>query len=447
MTRRLMCGWPLSLWVLASPACLVVLLVLSNTWSMFGWRYGEWRAASAETHESLLMAGPVAATAASYYGGRLCGRRSLLCLAMAPRAGYHLALRHLVVLIAWFTTSHLLALLPLLAMTASTASAGRPYILEIASGLVGMAAVTAAGYCLGVAAGTPLVAPVAAVATFMFLQLGNGGSPAWSGIVPVYGMLPGPSEAENSALAGYRLLALSTLILAAIGIANVFMARRGAAGSPLRPTLGGLAAWLTLPVIFAVLPSVHAPAVIVPEQDSPYNCRRVEGVRVCVHRAHLDDLPALERMTASILDVIPDPPVQPSGVYDTDLRHVFTGKPNDPWLDVDPGRPLERAVPLDIASAVSGELACRPRLDSHRTELDERRDVTAAQLAAWIVLQTDYDPFLGYDSSTEGSNTRPANLRDYAGPFGDMTPSHVRTWVDAHRRQLATCTVPAEELP
>ncbi len=159
------------------------LLVLSHSIALDGWAYADWAAVSAETRQSLTLAGPWIAGCSAWVAGPLGSPSSALCPAGAARRGRGLVGAQLsrLCVVAWLGCAAGLA--PALVHAARSATYGGLSVWVVASSVTLICGFVALGYLVGVLLPRVAAAPVAAALAFAPVVLGPAEG---SVVVPVY---------------------------------------------------------------------------------------------------------------------------------------------------------------------------------------------------------------------------------------------------------------------
>ncbi|GAA2669707.1 MULTISPECIES: hypothetical protein [Actinosynnema] len=416
--RRL---WPLGPLPLVLPAAEIAAAVLMGVWGMLTWPYQEWVRTSAEFHQQLAFAGPIAAASATYLAGRLTAPDRVFALPVAPRAGRATALRLLGLLGTSCTIGYLIGLIPLVAVTASDAEHGAPHPLPVLTGVLGLWAAIAIGHLVGVLGRTALWAPLTCACAFAAVVAGTGGDEL-SALLPVLHVSPIAGRVESTPFVVYRI-AFFTVIAAASVVAAVAVSRLHRVGRrPLRALTP-----LLVPVLLAGPALVSTPALFSLERDAPRVCRVERGVEHCVHAAHGSRLPIVERATAAVLDAYGAPADEVRRVYDEALRWdalVADAEAGTPgahadvvWVVVQPASPTDHTG-QEVAALLSGLNACPAGAGE-----GDRVDLAFA-LSTWL----------------QGGPTSD-------GPLARLTDDELRAWITVNGERLGACALGVADLP
>lgn len=275
------------------PLGIVVLLVagvagsaLLQTADYWNWPYGDWVAASAETRQSLILAGPWLAGCCAWTAARFTTNRGILCPASAPRSGFPLVKAQLRVLIGWAVIGYLAGLAPVLIFTALKAEAGSLNWLVLAGSLAALSAFACFGFLLGCILPLTLAALSAVLFSYATMLWPEPLEP----VAPIFDYGVGAGYEENVGVAVFRLFFFLLVAACCIAASSWWLRQRT---SPM--TLASLSGVLLLglPVILGAAAVQQSPVLIRHEANPPAQCQFTDGVEVCIHAAKavlLDDV-------------------------------------------------------------------------------------------------------------------------------------------------------------
>lgn len=294
-------GWPLSRLTVAIPALLifvVALLAKDDVSDSLNLPYQIWVTTSAQFHEKLLLAGPIAAAAANFYAGRVDVPSRLFGQPWAPRSGSQNFLRHLREMSWAFCAAYTAGLAPLTCMTVIRSGAGGPNVLTMLSGLLGLVALVVIGYGVGIFARTSWTSPLVLVAVFILMQ-STTFNPTLRFVVPVTHSPPLLGEVESVAGTTYRI---SFFVAVACGL-GLLVARALARPRRLgKPSIVGMIVLAILAGAIAA-PILLQPRLIVGESDRPHSCSTVGKVQYCVHSGRSSQLSAMKAAAQSVFSI------------------------------------------------------------------------------------------------------------------------------------------------
>lgn len=421
---RSLTGWPLGRLAVLQPSVVIVGAVLLQTWPRLSWPYQEWIDTSQQFHEQLLLAGPIAAAAATYYAGRYAAPRRVASQPWAPRAGRPIALRHLRTLGFAFATSYLVGLLPLLVMTIVRAEAESPYLLTMLTGFAGLAAAIAVGYAVGVLSGTAWLTPLTLVAGFVTMQLAHTYD-AFAAVIPVTHVPAGLGRSESVPLTAYRLMFFVLLAATATMIAARALTRTRRLVPPAPQT----ACLIALIAVGVLTPVLTRPALLVVHSNQAEVCDRVGAVRVCVHEGHRSQLPAVANAAERMFTVAGGPPDWLRDVQDRALSNPTgdaAGVGTTSWVNLYPQESAAHYAADALAGVLSGFHSCSLASGVAADNVEIARQLRLALLGA-----------AGYANTSAAADTH----------FGNLSAAQLRDWISRNGDQVARCAVPMGRLP
>lgn len=447
--------WPLGWTTVLFPGAVIALLSWIGGRYITDQRYGIWVTTSAQFHESLTFAGPVAAAAGCFFGARLAARRSLLSLPISARTGLHTAVRHIIVVSAYCILGYVLGLIPVLVFTLRSATAGSLDVPVAATGIVAIMLAVAIGYAIGVAAKSIFVVPLSALVVFLLLQFPNLLSSGWAGAIPVQMIIPDAGQYENPTVVTYRIFFEIAAILAMVVVAGIIVHARPHYGR----TFPVVAA-VVVPLAILVVPVWYTPNLFSVETDAPMICRHTDqGVQVCVHAAHETDLAALTDTADVIFSSYGSIPGHAHAVYDRALGYSIPADRHGVLaVTVDPGPPSQSLGAQEIAFVLAGRTACSP--SSGDPETDEARVKFSDALSSWLSADSgtatpgssDTDAATVGDgpslpSAESGDSTQDAVAM---GMVDDKLTAHGRSdiqqFIVGHASAIASCSATLDQL-
>lgn len=417
--RRWPIAWPMPPLSMLLPAAAVAAAVGFGVLDLLDLPV-EWPRTSAAFHELLLLAGPIAATAAYFYCASLSGRHSLLALASAPRAGPPSVLRSFAVVLASMVAAYLVPLVPLAVHTAATATYGSFDVLAALAGPTGLALAVAVGCALGTVLSRPVLAPGVGVLVFLLFQLPNITLPAAAAFVPTLGSPVTVGVFENPAFVVYRLVTMG--VLAALVLGAAAMVARGARGRELVTLRSGIAALAA--TVLVAMPLVNPPNAVRADEAPPRVCEQVGTVDVCLHQGHRELLGQAVPVVRALVEAYGKPPVHLRAVYGSELL-LATAEPSTTTAPVTPYTtgPFEDLVADRVAYHLAGRTACLATDPSGLRYEEVAGRVNT--LATWLRRTAGLaDPRL------------PPAAGDFLGGAGT---AEVRAWIAEYERALATC--------
>ena len=215
--------WPLGPLPLLVSGVLVFGVVLSGTYGMLSWPWQEWARTSSQFMWQLAITGPIAASAATYYAGRVTPPSRIFAQRSSARPASAVMRRHLGLLLATVLGAYILGFVPLLVLTAINAQYGGPDGFVIFTGLCGLATATVLGYLIGVWSRTAVMASLSFV---LLLGVTMIGTTSLSALSPVPSHVATLSEHAAYPLLFYRLIFLGVVVLAATQISLALLKSR-----------------------------------------------------------------------------------------------------------------------------------------------------------------------------------------------------------------------------
>ncbi|WP_199430871.1 hypothetical protein [Qaidamihabitans albus] len=403
------------------PAIAITAVVAFGLVGLFD-RPVEWPRVSAAVHEQLLLAGPIAAMASYFYCSNLAGRRALLALPTAPRVGYVSVLRSFTLLLTWMLSAYLLPFVPLFVYMTATATYGSIDVFAALAGPTGMGLAVALGCALGTVLPYPVLAPAAAVLVFLLFQLPNVADPAAAAFVPTLGHPMALGHTENPVLVAYRLVAMLVLTAFALGLAGLVARRTQPSEFVSWRTAGALCAV----VLLLAVPLANPPRAVLAEDAPPKACRSVEGVEVCLHQGHQQMLETAVPIVRTLVEAYGSRPEYLAAAYESSLN-APDNKTTAEFTPYTTG-PLERSIALSVSGHLAGLGPCRTALSSGRISVHEYevRSAERYALATWLRQR----------ARVVAGEPVPASAGEF---FDGADTAQVRSWLAAHRQQLADC--------
>jgi hypothetical protein len=254
--------------------------------------YQLWATASASWHETLWPSDALLVCLAALIGATLFRRGSAVTLPLRPRVSPTAVAAHALPLGAWAVLGHAVGLLPLMASTARTATAGRLLAADVLIGVAGVLLLTTVGLALGAAARHWAIAPIGALLTFLVTALPN--SPTMRPVAllqPVQQWTAVPRFVPSPWTTAFTVNACLVGGLAAIVLGGYALNRTSV-------SRGMALGWAVAPLLLVVLAFAWRPEISVAATSTSAACGRAAGARVCLHRAYARSLPAALRVTA-----------------------------------------------------------------------------------------------------------------------------------------------------
>jgi hypothetical protein len=418
--RRLSVFWPLGYRPYAVAGLVVLGVTLLGTRQMLAWPYQEWPGTSALFHQRLDLAGPVAAFFGAYVSGRLTPPSRLFAQPRFARDHAQFILQNLLPLAAVTTAAYVAGLVPALVLTVKTATYGSLDLAVAATGLLGLQAYLVSGWLLGLLARTAFIAPVAFALAFAATLAGYSGD-TFAALAPVLHISPMLGFHEAGPLVTFRIAFLFILVVVGLLAANGILARRGF--DRRAPGLRHAALWL-LPVAFLVFGLVRTPALFAGDAELPSVCGDASGVQVCVHQGHRSQLAPLVSTVEPVLDRVGAQNLPFDRIVDRALRGPYV-RPDDShtfYYDLSPTLSIDSPM-SEIAGIAAGADACRSRFELN-ADNEQTRNM-------WMLARR-----------LAGDHKNGPDKR-----FGALSDAELRTWVTAHRQQVASCGVTGDILP
>lgn len=406
--------------------------VLLRSWSLTGWAYADWVAASATTRESLVFALPLAAAVAAWTSGRYLSTRSILCPSSASRSGREVVVAQLGLLGGAASLGWLAGNAPLLVWTAVNARAGGPDLLVMAGALTVLLAATAFGYLVGCVLPRFASITVAAASTLLGILAVDVWGPV---LAPVRLATPAAGQVENATVAVFRLLLLASVVAVLVAAAGRAVRERSVVR---RATTYAGVGLLLVPLAIGVVARESAPAAVQREPSPPARCTSVQGTPVCVHAAKAHLLDDLAGAVDRVLTAASAPPgaLGPAVVDDalgvqpdpaTTTLSLQTDQPD--WVGWAAG---------DLAGRLAGVPACGRRGDAYGDAAGPAQDQlsTSVAFARWIATAAGYTA-----PQLEGAPSSEAAARLQRLP--DAT---VLGLLRGHGAQLRQCNLPSSAI-
>lgn len=414
--------WPSGPWPVVVPALAIFLIVLSAASARWQLPYQDWSAISTEFMSQLFVVGPIAAAAAAYQSSRVLTPGRIFALRPGQRPVALVIARNLAPLVGSLLAAYTLALMPLVVLGLRDATDGRLLAGPVVTGLVGLVAFIVAGFTIGALIPSIAAVPLAFLTVFGVGALGNRGDMQLSPVPSVefsIGSLPA------TPLVMVRLIVLSLVVLGC----GAYLLKL-ALGSRRMPwstvlSLSGI-------VALALVAYIRPPDIVRLEAQPPQVCSDRGSVTFCVHRGHIEQLPALMAAAQPVLEAY-DRSTSRHRVYDSALGGRYAGDAalNDgsvKWIVMGPDYDIEEVVRPDLASQLVSSAACQDKFEGDTPA--EILDIYT-YLAQWL---SDDD---GQVSEIES---------DYPY-FRSLTPDEMRVWLRDHRADLDSCTVDPGSLP
>lgn len=412
--RHLFFPVPLVCWLLLA---LTAGAAFASTLDVLRAPYAEWRRVSGLWHESLMIAGPLAAAAGSVAAFSALGDRRSLMRKARGRPWFAVALRFVGPIAGLAVTGLVLAMTPVTVHAISTATAGTVSLAEVLLGLLGMVTFVVCGFSLSVIVPRRLTALISLLLGLLWtvgpavfaLQLGVSG--------PVRQWEMNAYDAPVGAVQLYSGFSCALLALGGLLVAGVVM-RDPDAGAR-RFAVGAL---VVVAVALIGYPFLWRPYVAMPVRDLPVSCLTVttagKDVRVCVPQAYERDLPTLAQATRRVSNAGGAPLIDR-----VDAVKYGTAQPGVMHVMIRPGESQ------DAAAADLARLAAFP--SCYRSDRDTEGD---AGLADTLASRLTADS-LGVDPGPmpRGSNSAVATT------VWSASGAELREFIATHATQIRTC--------
>lgn len=416
-------AWPLSAWSVVVPAVLILGTGFALTVESFAWR-PEWQQTSAFAHEHLSLVAPIAAASSYYRFATLAQASSIFAASRlddTPQAENRDTFFRV-----WLVSAvaYTLALLPIFVVTARTANYGQPDLSAVATGYIGLAFAVAFGQLLANVLPHPVFTAGAAVAMFLVLQLPQTINGTLAAALPVQWDLPRLNEYENPIAVAFRCLALLSVAVAMV-IASRVVGRVNRWGFGHGAALGAVLGFVLMLTVSASYPPVR----LLPHAQLPARCEVVQGMDVCVHVAHLDDLAAMTSTVGRLVEAYGKKPEGVSAVIDRAALPADS-LPGEGIvaIQLNFGDSAVDAVSVPLADTMAGYLSCLEELDRGASPVSvEDRIDRAAELGSW----------LRYSAGVQ----LPGELYEPAPEsfFGRQSLATVQSWISSNEEAIADC--------
>lgn len=426
MLRRF-AGWPLGVGVLLGPAVLVVAATMFTSYEQWGYPYQDWVYTSLQFHEQLLLAGPIAAAAATYYGGRLVRAGRLFAQPCAVRAGGPVVVRHLVTLCGTFLVAYLIGLAPLVVLTIMYAQAGGPVFAGVVTGLLGMIMLTTLGYGIGAITGSAWLTPLTLVLAFVGVQSTAYAYDKFAAVDPVTNFAFTLGRVPAWPITGYRI-AFFVFVTIAIAVVAARAARhQRRLHLPSAVSMG----LFVLLVTAVVVPAITQPAIATEEIDPPQVCTDREGIEYCVHSGHRDELDTMVDTAATLFRFAGGPPDGVTKVRDTSLNasRDDASASDTIWVHLAPLNPTRKVTSQYVVLTLSGIQACWDKYPGAQITPEPMR------------IQHDLAAAL---SIKEGSAAWGA---EFETDFTSLSIEELADWFSQHRTVIENCELTEQDLP
>lgn len=401
-------------------AIMVFAVTFVGSRGMLSWPYQEWSQTSALFHQRLDLTGPVAAFFGAYFSGRLTPPSRVFARPKFQRDSLQFLRQNLLPLCLVIAIAYILALTPILVLTARSATYGSLDVGVALSGLIALFAITALSWLLGLTVRSAFVAPVAFALALGTTIAGYSGD-TLAAIAPVLYISPTLGFHESGALVLFRTAFSFVVIVATLAVATGILSRREYRRQ--MPSLTHSMIWLA-PVAFIVVGVWHTPALFVADSHLPKKCEEVSGVQVCVHDGHRSQLSSLVKAVRPIISAVGASNLPFDRIYDRALAGP-TVRPDDShtyYYDMSPTLPIGSNV-SDLADVISGFDGCQMSFDLN------------ARNASTMNMRLLADRIQG----TTGHY--PDN------PFAALSDDDLRTWITAHLAPVRACAVSDSMLP
>lgn len=412
MTRRW--WWPLGPYSVIVPAVAIVAVVVGMTWPRLDWPYPLWVQTSAQFHQQFAFGGVVAGTTACWYATVLHAKDRIWVSPSAPRLGGPAVARHLTTLVCWLVGAYLVALTPLVVVTAAHDGIGDPDPLVMLSGVLAMIAAVALGYAAGTVVPFVATVPVMALGFYALLVAGNITGAPMAAVTPYLWLEPSLGERESLPLVMSRIA-----LFLAVAVAATVLAARAMPRLRVRRSLVDVAICLAVPALLVTV-LLTRPPVAYAMETRVASCVEQREIRYCVHR---DNVPRLDDLIRLVDPVIERFGTKPSNLDEVRDRALFVtmngadGSDGHTVVDLEP----DGTIWTDVVWTVSGGNACH-----WEGEFNDFQN----QLSA---LESDIHGYLRTGSPT--------------GSLVSMSVAEVQQWLAEHQRRLHTCTLTEDQLP
>lgn len=420
------------------PGLVVVLVagtigsVVLHTVGYFGWPYGDWAAASAETHQALTLAGPWVAGCCAWTAARFTGARGILCPVPATRSGFALVRAQLQVLYGWAIAGYLVGLAPLLIATTVTSDAGAFNVLVCAGSLAALLAFASVGYFLGCMLPISLATVIAVIFSFAVVLWADPLGP----VAPVwtFGVVVG--QYENPIVAVLRLFFFILVGVCCVA-GSAWWVRERTLPLSATPMTGMLL--LILPLSLGAAAAHRSPPAVLHETNPPKTCTEASGAEVCVHAAKSVLLSPLAESVNDVRAALGPADFPVDRVLDAAL-----------WIDPSPpatvvlqlqtqqSRGWRNAAIQDMAWQLSGSAACsaKPGAITSDDELDAAAMSGAVSL--WLASEAG--------ANGPGLTTEPTAVM-IAERLEQLPVSDVQSLLTRWQPQLMNCMANSSLLP
>jgi hypothetical protein len=424
LTLRAPARLPLGILPLLIPGALIVATTTLLSRPSWFWNFYEWQQVSQQFHEQLVLAGPIAAAGATYYAGRLFAADRVYAQAWSPRSGYPALVRAYTTFAGTLTVSYLLAFLPLLVIASTRSEVGGPDFRVILTGVLGLVALTAMGFAVGVISGSAWLAPLVLVLSFILMQ-SSATNHALAAIDPVTHVIAPLGHAETGAIVFYRAAFFVLVTFASMVIAARALARRNRWKVP-SPQTVAMVAFLFVGVL---VPLRWPPAVMAEELNPPAVCVVDEQIQYCVHAGHRSQLPIMTDAARNLLRLSGPMRSTVHRVRDAALATPGDDTRSDDtiWIHLYPEDSTTQASLDAVANAVSGEDACGRRYGV-TPQLSESETLSLELKSALV-------------QSAGGTAGTPTTR------FGQLRASDFTAWIAAHQDAIATCSLNESQMP
>lgn len=424
---------PLNLSEIGTVGALAALLTTVTTWNVYGWVAPMWVVTSRQLREGSYLGGVLMAAVAAWVAST-ASPRSIVASPSHARAGRDLVLHQLGGLIGAAWSGTLLALAPVLVVTARRATAGAADWLTIADGFL----VVALWICLGYVVGCWLpgrwgvpAAGLLAYAVFAAPQLSlriplYAIAPVWSLDWPYLG------DVTNPLLMRFRIVFFATLIASLALVASLLTAR----GSDRRVRGGVLAATVLLPVaVLGILAVTTRPVLVLPEADAPIECRESAQSRVCVHAGLRQLLDPAAEATTRVIAGRSWSGDEPLTVVETSASAAVSPPDLVVRADLTSVEAFENAWAMETAYALSGLAAC----SSDRSEVSLSDGWLGAEtIARELTTRAGY-AFVSRVAT--GSGVPIDTGTELAAQLAPMTDAEFTAWLIENDDAVAQCRI------
>jgi hypothetical protein len=425
--RRRLAGWPLPV-PLAVGSLLVFLGTLALTMPRWAWPYQEWAGTSSEFHETLLFGGPIAAAAATYYAGRLTPRSRIFGRPGGARTPAYVVRQQLSACLGVLGAAYLLALVPLVVLTVVRADSGGPDLLVIVVSLLGLGALIALGYGVGVVAGSAWPALLTLIVGFLAMQSTGIDHTRFAAVDPVTNFPAVLGRAETVPITFYRGAFFVVVFVCVVAIAIDRLTARGRGWW----LSGGSVLLVGVVAVGIAVPRRWQPAILVEQADAPAVCQRVDSLDYCVHQGHRSQLTAMVAESARLLSVYGPAPAALSRMRDRALAGPGDDQyaDNTVWVELAPNAPTAQSTADEFAPVLAGESVCNQKFPPVNGEVTPDPMVQAQNLELALAHAVGLDVTGDSTSSLESLST-----------------TALRGWIAAHRTAIEGCSLTADQLP